>query len=67
MDQEAAMKLVSKAIEKEGSQKAFAQKHALSPAFVNDITQGRRELSKAILDAVGLERVTLYRRKEAVQ
>jgi hypothetical protein len=45
-----------------GSQRAFAQKWRISDAFVSDVLSGRREPSKAILDALGLEREVTYRR-----
>lgn len=46
-----------------GLQVAFAQDHELSAAYVNDVLRGRREPGKKILDAVGVERITVYRPK----
>ncbi|HEY9611232.1 hypothetical protein [Allocoleopsis sp.] len=46
-----------------GLQAAFAQDNDLSAAYVNDVLRGRREPGKKILDAVGVERITVYRLK----
>lgn len=46
-----------------GLQVAFAQYNELSAAYVNDVLRGRREPGKKILDAVGVERITVYRPK----
>lgn len=46
------------------SQTAWAKKHGVSAAYVSDVLAGRREPGKLILDALGLERVTSYRRKK---
>lgn len=50
-------------IDRVGTQKAFADKHKLSPAYISDTLSGRRDPSEAILDALGLERVVTYRKK----
>lgn len=63
LSQDQALALIRKQIG-DGSQLDFARKHGLSPSFVSDVLTGRRDPSKAILDAVGLERVVTYRRKE---
>lgn len=44
-----------------GSQKAFAEKHNLSPAYVCDVMNARREPGKSILDALGIVRVVRYK------
>jgi hypothetical protein len=46
-----------------GLQAAFAQDNDLSAAYVNDVLRGRREPGKKILDAVGVERITVYKLK----
>jgi len=51
------------AIEAAGSQAAFAEKHKISLQYVNDVLRGRREPGKLILEALGIERITLYREK----
>jgi DNA-binding transcriptional regulator YdaS (Cro superfamily) len=63
IDEDEARKVIWKAVHAAGSQKAFADAKGLSVAYVNDVVRERKMPSKAILDAVGLERVTLYRRK----
>ncbi len=45
-----------------GSQKAFAERAGVSGAYVNDVLQRRREPGGAITQALGLERITAYRR-----
>jgi hypothetical protein len=44
-----------------GSQKAFAEKNNLSPAYVCDVLNSRREPGQSILDALGLVRIVRYR------
>lgn len=63
LSQDQALALIRKKIDGEGSQLAFARKHDLSPAYISDVITGRRDPSKAILDAAGLERVVTYRKK----
>lgn len=46
---------------KEGSQKAWARKHGVSPAYVGDVLSGRREPGEAICEPLKLERLVLYR------
>lgn len=46
------------------NQSAWALSHGLSASYVSDVINGRRDPSKAILDALGLERVPMtYRAK----
>jgi hypothetical protein len=52
---------LSAACKNAGSQKAFAEKHSLSPAYVCDVLNARREPGQSILDALGLVRVVRYR------
>lgn len=44
-----------------GNQRTWAIEHGVSPQYVNDTVRGRREPGAAILKALGLERVTVYR------
>ena len=46
-----------------GGQAAWAKAHGVSAAYVNDVLRERREPGKAILDALGLEKVMTYREK----
>ena len=43
-----------------GSQKAWAKKHGLSPAYVNDVLQGRREISDNFATMLGFERRVIF-------
>lgn len=52
---------LSVACKNAGSQKAFAEKHGLSAAYVCDVMNARREPGKSILDALGLTRVIRYK------
>lgn len=49
------------AVEAAGGQRAFAEAHNLTPAYVNDVLHGRRALADRILAAIGVERKTTYR------
>lgn len=51
-----AREILKKAIEKEGSMSAFAEKHNLSVSFVSEVVRGNRKLSAAILATIGLKR-----------
>jgi len=45
------------------SQVAVARELGVSPAYISDILQLRREPGPKVLDALGLEREVRYRRK----
>lgn len=46
-----------------GTQRKYAESLGVSEAYLSDILNGRREPGKRLLDAVGFERVVLYRWK----
>ena len=46
-----------------GTQKAWADMHDLSPAYVSDVIAGRRDPGQAILDALQLEAMVTYRKR----
>ena len=48
------------AIDKEGTQKAWADRHGVSQAYVSDVLLGRRDPSDAIAKVFGLEVVRRY-------
>jgi hypothetical protein len=50
------------ACKRAGGQKAFAEAHSLSTSYVNDVLHGRRDAGDGILDALGMVRVTRYKR-----
>lgn len=56
--------LLRDACETAGSQRAWADGHGLSTAYVCDVLGGRRQPGKKVLDALGCERVTRYREKQ---
>lgn len=58
---------LSQACKEAGGQKAWAQMHGVSPAYVSSVLHARCEPGKVILDALGLVRVIRYReRPEAI-
>lgn len=57
------LKRLAATIEAEGSQTAFAKKHDVSLSYLNDMLRGRKAPSTKVLDALGYEAVTLYRKK----
>lgn len=54
-------KLLRKACEEAGSQKAWADQHSVSEAYVSDVLKSRREPGEAILDGLGIDKVVSYR------
>ena len=52
--------LLSLACKKLGSQKAFAQTHGLSSAYMSDIINGKRNPSKEICKILGITRSIVY-------
>lgn len=48
------------AIHMAGSQKAFAHQADISPQYLNEIVQGRKDISDKLLKWFGLERVVRY-------
>lgn len=45
-----------------GSAKRWAEENKVSESYVSDVLRGRREPAASILDALGLERITTYRK-----
>jgi transcriptional regulator with XRE-family HTH domain len=56
------VELLRAAVDKAGTQTAFAKKHGISIAYVNDVLQGRRQPGDKILKALGLESQVTYRK-----
>lgn len=46
-----------------GSQAAWAKAHDLGAAYVSDVLNGRREPGAKMLRALGLRRITCYRKE----
>lgn len=49
-------------VEKAGSQRALASEIQVSPQYLNDVLNGRKEPGEGILRPMGLERVVTYRK-----
>lgn len=47
-----------------GTQKAWAKKNGVSPAYVNDLLQGRREISDRVAEMLGYERHVIFTKAE---
>jgi hypothetical protein len=58
--------LLKKRIEELGSQAAFAEEAGVSRQFVNDVLKGSRNLTKPVLDALGVREVVIYETIEEV-
>jgi hypothetical protein len=56
--------LIRLEITKARSQRNLARQWDVSPAYITDLLRGLRDPGPKILQAMGLERVTLYRTKE---
>lgn len=61
--EERVLECLREECERLGSQKAFAELHGLSTAYINDVMRGRRDFGPAILAALGIERVVTYRER----
>lgn len=48
-----------------GGQKAFAQLHNFTPAYVSDVLRGKRSPADRILAAIGLERIVIYQKRRS--
>lgn len=46
-----------------GSQSAYARSIGISPQYMSRVVHGKKPLTPAMLDALGYEKITLYRRK----
>jgi DNA-binding transcriptional regulator YdaS (Cro superfamily) len=48
------------AVVEAGGQRAFAEKHGLTPGYVNDVLHGKRAFADRILSTIGVERQVVY-------
>ncbi len=62
MTYESLLKLLHKRAEYYGSWYRFAESLQISPQYLHDCKEGRRMPGKKLLDAMGLESVTEYRK-----
>lgn len=53
-------KILAAACDEAGSQRAWAKRHSLSAAYVNDVLLGRREPAEAICKALKIKRTVTY-------
>lgn len=56
-------RLLSLACKAAGGQKKWSEAHDMSPSYVSNVLNARCEPGKAILDALGLVRVVMYRKR----
>ena len=56
-DDKDVLELLRKAIELEGSQLAFAKRHAIDRTYLIYVLQGKRSLSEKFLKVLGLRKV----------
>ena len=56
-DEKDIVGLLRIAIEREGSQTAFANRHGINRAIISSILNGRRRISASLVGALGLRRV----------
>jgi hypothetical protein len=59
-DQE-VLDLLRTAIEREGSQVAFAKHHGINRTFLNMVLKGKRPVGEAVAEALGLHKVYVVR------
>jgi CHASE2 domain-containing sensor protein len=55
-DADDVVRLLRSAIEREGSQTAFARRHSIERTRVNAILSGKRPITDSVADALGLRR-----------
>jgi hypothetical protein len=60
------MQRLKRAIKDAGSQTIFAYRHNIARSILSDTVNGRRNLSKPVLKALGLERRVVVRYKEII-
>jgi hypothetical protein len=61
LDEDEVRKLLQKACEQAGSQRAWAMQHNLTSPYVSDVIAGARSIGPAICAALGVEKVVQYR------
>lgn len=62
VDRSYIVRLIIDEVNKLGGQKAFADTHGMSPQYVNDVVNWRRDPSEKILTAIGYKKLILYER-----
>ena len=64
MTEDDVHQLITSLCDTAGSQAAWAKQHKMSPAYVSDVINRRRGLSKRMLKTLGIERIITYRKIE---
>ena len=55
-DEDDVIRLLPTAVEREGSQTAFAKRHGIERTRINAILSGKRPVTESVLSALGLRR-----------
>ena len=63
MSLDEVLELLRRKCAEAGGQAAWAEAAGVSPAYVSDVLNKRREPGKSILDPLGLERHVAYRKR----
>lgn len=68
MDKNELISYIQRVIDEKynGLQALFAESNDISPAYVNDVLRGRKDPGGKILAAIGFEKVTTYKQKNAI-
>lgn len=61
---EDVLELIRREVKACGTQQAFAVKVGITQGYVNDILRRKREPGPKVLEALGLEKVVVYKEKE---
>lgn len=63
VDKPAVLAALAQSVAAGGNQLSWCKQNGISPAYLSDVLSGRRDPGPKILDALGLEPVTLYQPK----
>ncbi len=63
MNKKELTNLLRKEVKKAKTQKAWAEANGVSRSFVCEVLLGRKDFSKTILDALGVEIVYLFKKR----
>lgn len=61
------LRVIRDEVNRAGSQKDLAAKLGVSPTYISDVLNERKEPGQGILEPLGLERVVTYRKKKHAQ
>lgn len=64
LDSSGILSLLRLKCAEEGSQKSWADKNGVSPAYVSDILQERREISDRIAESLGYRKIVVFAKTE---